>query len=35
MAYGYGNMYGQSYYQPPMMDNLAQMRAQQQQQYTG
>lgn len=30
MAYGYGNMYGQSYYQPPMMDNLAQMRAQQQ-----
>lgn len=30
MAYGYGNMYGQPYYQPPMMDNLAQMRAQQQ-----
>ena len=28
MAFGYNTPYG--YYQPPMMDNLAQMRAQQQ-----
>lgn len=31
MAFGYNAAYGQPYYpQPPMMDNLAQMRAQQQ-----
>ena len=31
MAFGYNTPYGQPYYpQPPMMDNLAQMRAQQQ-----
>lgn len=29
MAFGYNAPYGQPYYQPPMMDNLAQMRAQQ------
>lgn len=29
MAFGYSAPYGQPYYQPPMMDNLAQMRAQQ------
>ena len=29
MAFGYNTPYGQPYYQPPMMDNLAQMRAQQ------
>ncbi len=30
MAFGYNAAYGQPYYpQPPMMDNLAQMRAQQ------
>lgn len=29
MAFGYNAPYGQPYYQPPMMDNLAHMRAQQ------